>query len=135
MDEALISFSDFGRTYFGHWLRDDLTVSLLGNTQRPFVKLYKARYFHANGYVALTEHNPTFIKEAKIKKLFVVSDYSQNSSKIARYMELRKRIETKLNPENIKNVGVYLSHTLLKPSVVTVHAGNNSIHVVSRRPV
>ena len=57
MDEALISFSDFGRTYFGHWLRDDLTVSLLGNTQRPFIQLYKSRYYHANGYAALTEYN------------------------------------------------------------------------------
>ena len=109
MDEALISFSDFGRIYFGHWLRDNLTVSLLGNQQRPFVKLYKPRYFHVKGYAALTEYNPHFIQEANVKELSIAFDYSQNSLKIARYLVLRKRIETKLNPETIKHVGVYLS--------------------------
>ena len=109
MDEALISFSDFGRIYFGHWLRDDLTVSLLGNRQRPLVKLYKPRYFHSNGYAVLTEYNQHFIKEAGVKKLSVVFDYSQNSLKVARYLAIRKLIETKLNPEAIKYVGVYLS--------------------------
>jgi capsular polysaccharide biosynthesis protein len=108
IDEAIISLSDYGAFFFGHWLRDDLSSSLIGEQSRPYITLYNPKYQHVLGYSSLTDYQQIYVSDAKVKNLWLLTDFSQNSFKIDRYLALRSRIQHKLNPADIKYSGVYL---------------------------
>ncbi|WP_347989161.1 glycosyltransferase family 61 protein [Methylomonas sp. AM2-LC] len=108
MNEAIISLSDYGAFFFGHWLRDDLSSALIGDLSRPFITLYKPKYQHLDGYSSLTDYQQIYVSRAKVKNLWLLTDFSQNSYKVERYLALRTRMQHKLNPVDIKYSGVYL---------------------------
>ena len=110
LENAVMTDNEIIHQYFGHWLRDFLTSTLVGTTNMQSVAFKKPSYFHASDYSSMLEINTQYGNHGKINNLFLLEDYSQNSFKVNRYRELRKRLGTKM-PSSAQNSskGVFMA--------------------------
>ena len=108
LDCAYIADTDNGHQYFGHWLRDDVTATLINAKQIHPIFLQKPKHFQVTEYESLINPNYILAKKGRVKNLHILSDFSQNSHKVARYMEIRRRIKESLKPISTKFNGVYI---------------------------
>lgn len=96
-----------GARYFGHWLTDDCTTSLLepqiGRTH--FLKAPRS-WTHVAQYRELFGIDSPEIVAARFEELTLVIDIGQNANRRARFRTLRGRLRSRLRP--IASQGVYL---------------------------
>jgi hypothetical protein len=95
ISDALIASSVYTSRYFGHWLTEALPLSLIAESMAvssivPSQKVYK----HQLEYNSLLRLSPLFVAQAQCGKLTIVDDFSQNSFKRERYIEIRDRIKS-----------------------------------------
>ncbi|WP_299592416.1 glycosyltransferase family 61 protein [uncultured Tateyamaria sp.] len=82
-----------GSHYFGSYMRDELPLGLLPPEGAPCITVSTNTYEHEAGYrKILSLPRPPRMAAARIDELTVYSDYAQNSSKAARYRQLRQRL-------------------------------------------
>lgn len=109
LERAFIADTDEGHEFFGHWLRDDVAATLINHDNIPAIFLQKPKHFQVPQYESLMNVKMLLAKKGRIKNLHILSDFSQNSYKVARYMEFRRRIKEKLNPISTKYAGVFIA--------------------------
>ena len=109
LGSAVLTDSDIANQYFGHWLQDAVPASLVGNNQMPSLAFRKPHYQHATDYSVLFHLNTIYGNSGSVDNLYLLSDFSQNSYKVKRYMELRQRLQNKLNPANCQFDGVFIA--------------------------
>ena len=96
-----------GNQFFGHWLTDDLPLTLLASEHAPVLSTQITPSIHPPEYLALSSLDCRRVILADVRSLIVFDDISQGPNKRARYQELRLR----LNAGRIvkqDHVGVYL---------------------------
>ncbi len=113
LDRALIADTDEGHEYFGHWLRDDVTSSLIGNDSMPPIFMQSVKYAHAAEYNQLMDIRVLLAKNGRVKNLHLLRDFSQNSHRIGRYLTMRCRIQEKLKPKSCTYTGVFIARGAL----------------------
>jgi capsular polysaccharide biosynthesis protein len=97
ISEAQLSTSWLGSQFFGHWLRDDLTVGLLGPTP---LSVPGQHYPDADDYLKYFGQKPTApVDKAMIDHLTIYQDFSQNSLKRKRYDKLRAKMSEQFPKE------------------------------------
>ncbi len=96
-----------GSKYFFHWLADDCTKHLLAEEFTVPLCLRTPAYGHKQKYQEYFGQQPVPTDRARIDKLILFQDFSQNSSKRKRYHVLRDRIKSRF-PTNSTNAYVYL---------------------------
>ena len=84
LDCAYIADTDEGHEYFGHWLRDDVTATLINSKQINPIFLQKPRHFQVAEYESLINPNYILAKKGRIRNLHILSDFSQNSHKVSK---------------------------------------------------
>ncbi|WP_299204260.1 glycosyltransferase family 61 protein [uncultured Tateyamaria sp.] len=83
-----------GSHYFGSYMRDELPLGLLPPEGAPCITVTTNAYGHEASYRKLLSlPKPPRTTAARISELTLYSDFSQNSSKAARYRELRQRVQ------------------------------------------
>lgn len=99
-----------GSHYFGSYMRDELPLGLLPPEGAQCITVVTNAYEHEAGYRnILSLPCPPRVAAARIKELTMYSDFAQNSSKQARYVELRQRMRHHFKGlEPRSSSGVYL---------------------------
>ena len=111
VDEARLVTSTEGSHFFGPLLQSDFPLELIApNDQKNFTVATRP-YEHSAAYRRLFSLPPERrLTRARFRRLIVYSDFAQNSFKIARYVELRRRLRTHVSPVGRATTrGVYLS--------------------------
>lgn len=108
LDSALLVDSDFSSRFFGHWLRDEMSASLIATNEMPAIALHTANYLHATGYIDMLKPSVIYGFRGKVSNLNLLIDYSQGSHKQARYAQLRERLEL-LGFQDNPFTGVYIA--------------------------
>ncbi len=110
-EKALMVDNDFSNKFFGHWVHDELSAlnikKLPDNTQK--IGIHIPDYSHAQGYLDMIQTEVQYGFSGVVDELYLLSDYSQNSYKQARYRAIKKCIAQKLQPKNTQYNGVYIA--------------------------
>jgi len=89
---AALACTYYGSVYFGHWMRDDLSLHLAAESIDVPVVSKRPTYHHEPGYCALLEIQQTALDWARFDELIFIEDVGQNSYKRARYRTIRSRL-------------------------------------------
>jgi hypothetical protein len=107
-----------GNTWFGHWLLDDTTMFLAGETTgSPFI-LERPRYQHEAGYRSLLQIPAVCMARARFRELVVFDDGGQNDFKAARYRQLRERLRRQPDARGSDNVYISRGATGRRRSLI-----------------
>lgn len=108
--EANLVTSTEGSHFFGPLLQCDFPLELISVDDPANIRMSTKPYEHARGYRSLLQlPDIRCLHRARIRRLVMYSDFAQNSHKIARYEELRRRLRSSVRPTG-KGMrrGVYL---------------------------
>lgn len=89
IDQAVLATTPYGIKYFGHWMVDDLPLTLAAQTIGAPVSTLADHTPHQTQYLDLLEFNSPVVSSARFKKLVVLQDHGQNDYKQERYARLR----------------------------------------------
>jgi hypothetical protein len=98
--EGALAASYYGSLYFGHWLTDDLTLHLAAEPLGKPITPARRIYGHESNYLELFNIQPHYTNQVRCKNLIILDDFSQNSYKRQRYLELRSRLQNALPSAN-----------------------------------
>lgn len=99
-----------GSHFFGSFLRDEFPLALLPDRDDTCISVPTKAYVHEDGYrKVLSVPQAPCVSSARVDALTLFSDFSQNSSKRARYRELRHRLRRHFaDTPRTPATGVYL---------------------------
>lgn len=137
LNQAVVTDSDFAYTYFGHWMHDAAPATLVGTVEIPSVSLRNPHYPHAIQYQKLFNLNHIYGNKGVIESAYLLSDFSQNSSKKSRYLTLRDNIKHNLQAQDTSYAGVFiargqlgLGRTLTNELEVINHLQNKGFDII-----
>jgi Glycosyltransferase 61 len=99
-DQAVLASTYYGSFYFGHWLKDDLSLYLAAEKLGKPIKPARKPYGHEPGYLDLLNIQLQELNTAYFENLILIDDFGQNSYKFQRYLELRLRLQKSSIPMN-----------------------------------
>lgn len=85
----------YGNRYFGHWVYDDLTLSIAAEALDHPVIIARRPYHHEPGYRQLLGLEARTCTEGVFERMLLLEDVGQNSFKKRRYQELRARLRSR----------------------------------------
>lgn len=94
----------FGGIYFGHWMRDDLTLALAAEEIDEPLIVERAAFRHEPGYRELLGVHACAQAACAFDRIVVVEDFSQNACKRKRYDELRARLAARIPGAPLRRV-------------------------------
>jgi hypothetical protein len=83
----------YGNLYFGHWLHDDLLLTLAAGALAPPVQIDRRPYLHERGYAEALGIESRTVNPARFDELFVIEDSGRNAHRRRRYQIIRARVE------------------------------------------
>ncbi len=107
--QAVITDADVGLSYFGHWMREVVPASFVGTPEIPSLSLRRPHYSHAAQYEQFFKLKTIYANKGLVENCYLLSDFSQNSYKLKRYLTLRDNLKVSLNPTNIAYEGVFIA--------------------------
>lgn len=87
--EAAVRSSYIGCHFFGHWLRDDCATHLLASEYGPPISMPTPLWPDQAGYRAVFGQSSVTPRRARIRKLILFDDITQNAHKADRFRKLR----------------------------------------------
>lgn len=93
-----------GATYFGHWLRDDVPTYMLSKQYGLPISMAKNGWPDKDYYANVFQQNWQNHFVGHADRVTVFSDYSQNSSKVQRYRQLRDQVRNAHNPKHQNHI-------------------------------
>ena len=109
LKQAVISDSDVGAEYFGHWVREVIPASFVGTDEIPSLSLRLPPHTHAAAYASMTKMRTIYANKGLVENLYFLSDFSQNSYKLQRYLTIRDNIKSSLDPKETGYKGVFIA--------------------------
>ncbi|HWL58445.1 MAG TPA: glycosyltransferase family 61 protein [Paracoccus sp. (in: a-proteobacteria)] len=99
LPEAHLVSTWTGADFFGNFIQDSLPLELIPKPDQPCIGAPTKPYLHEAGYRDLLDlPAPPMPGHARVARLTLYRDFSQNSYKVARYEELRSRLRAHLGP-------------------------------------
>ena len=137
LKQAVLSDSDVGAEYFGHWMREVVPASFVGTPEIPSLSLRVPSHKHAAGYAAITKMHTLYANQGLVENLCFLSDFSQNSYKLQRYLRIRENLKDSLDPKETGYKGVFIARgqsgskrTLLNENEVIRHLQSKGFDVI-----
>ena len=137
LSQAVVTDADVGLSYFGHWMREVVPASLVGTREIPSLSLRRPHYSHAAQYEQFFKLKTIYANKGTVENLYLLSDFSQNSYKLKRYLTLRDNLEDSLKPQDIAYKGVFIARgqtgskrALINESEVISHLQKNGFDVI-----
>lgn len=93
---AALACTYYGGIFFGHWMRDDLSLALAAEGIDKPVTIQRAAFRHEPGYRELLGIHTAARAACAFDRIVVVEDFSQNAFKRKRYDELRARLAARI---------------------------------------
>ncbi len=109
LNQAVLTDTDVGISYFGHWLREVVPASLVGSDVIPSISVRRPHFRHAAQYEHFFKLQTIYTNKGVVENCFLLSDFSQNSYKLERYLTLRDNLKSSLNPSDITYNGVFIA--------------------------
>ena len=109
LNQAVLTDTDVGISYFGHWLREVVPASLVGSDVIPSLSMRRPHFRHAAQYEQFFKLQTIYANQGVVENCFLLSDFSQNSYKLERYLTLRDNLKSSLNPSDIAYNGVFIA--------------------------
>ena len=109
LKQAVVTDTDVGIAYFGHWLREVVPACLVGSDAIPSLSMRRPPFKHAAQYEQFFKLQTIYANKGVVENCFLLSDFSQNSYKLARYLTLRENLKSSLNPSDIVSNGVFIA--------------------------
>lgn len=91
--KAAIACTACGNRYFGHWMTDDLTLTLAARQLAEPITVARKPYSHEPEYLHLFGIQARALAQAKCSELIIIEDIGQNKFKRERYDFLRSRLK------------------------------------------
>jgi hypothetical protein len=88
-EEAAVRSSYIGCHFFGHWLRDDSATHLLAGEYGTPISMPTPVWPDQAGYLAVFGQRSVMPRRARVRKLILFEDITQNSHKAERFRKLR----------------------------------------------
>ncbi len=137
LQQAVVTDADIGLSYFGHWMREVVPASLVGTTEIPSLSLRRPHYSHAAQYAQFFKLQTIYANKGSVDNLYLLSDFSQNSYKLKRYLTLRDNLKDSLKPQDIVHKGVFIARgqsgsnrALINEDEVIAHLEKNGFDVI-----
>jgi len=92
--EAALACTFSGNRYFGHWMTDDVTLTLAAQQIAEAIRTSQELTAHQVDYSNLLEIAATPVHQAYFKRLIVIQDFGQNQFKRERYEYIRSKLRT-----------------------------------------
>ena len=102
--EAAIGCTFVGNRYFGHWLTDNLTLTLAAQRLAMAVRPSQPLTNHQQEYSDYLDIYCTPIKNARFKELIIIDDYGQNQYKYERYESIRSKFKETSTYQSVPGV-------------------------------
>ena len=109
LNQAVVTDTDIGHVHFGHWLREVVPASLVGSDAIPSLSMRRPHFRHAAQYEKFFKLQTIYANKGLVENCFLLSDFSQNSYKLTRYLTLRDNLKSSLNPSDITYNGVFIA--------------------------
>ncbi len=104
MPAAALSSTFMGSKYFGHWLRDDASLTLAAEGLGPTIEVARQPYSHEAGYREMLGLPDNLVSRGRFGELILLDDWSQNAYKRRRYQELRARFRRAMPAEGAQRI-------------------------------
>lgn len=101
---AALACTFYGSFYFGHWMRDDLSLALAAAEIDKPVITSRTAFRHEPGYRDLLSAHPLARAACAFGRIVVIEDFPQNTSKRRRYEELRARLAVRIPETGCRRV-------------------------------
>ncbi|BAS58169.1 hypothetical protein NIES2135_24450 [Leptolyngbya boryana NIES-2135] len=102
--EAALACTFVGNLYFGHWVRDDLTLTLAAQQFAQAVRTAQKLTNHQQEYSHLLNIHSTPVSKARIKELTIFEDFGQNQYKRERYEYIRSKFSSLSSHQTVEGV-------------------------------
>lgn len=89
INEAVLATTPYGIKYFGHWMVDDLPLTLAAQAIGAPVSTLTDHTAHQKQYLDMLGFSSSTVTSTRFKKLVVFQDHGQNDYKRERYARLR----------------------------------------------
>ena len=137
LKQAVLTDTDVGIGYFGHWLREVVPACLVGSNTIPSLSMRRPPFKHAAQYEQFFKLNTIYANKGVVENCFLLSDFSQNSYKLQRYLTLRDNLKSSLNLSDIAYKGVFIARgntgakrLLINENEVIAHLEKRSFDIV-----
>lgn len=94
--DAVLSTSHYGIRFFGHWMTDDLTLTLAARELGDPVSVLLRPTAHQTQYLSLLDCAAPVLDDVFFDRLVILDDHGQNRYKQRRYATLRQRARAKV---------------------------------------
>lgn len=91
--EAALACTLCGNRYFGHWMTDDLSLTLAAQQLAKAVRTSQKLSNHQVEYSNLFDIYSTPVTKAQFKELIIIEDFGQNKFKHERYKYIRSKLK------------------------------------------
>ena len=92
LETAVLASTAFGVKFFGHWLMDDMPLTLAARRLGEPISVLPCLSEHQHAYTTFLGTDATRVLDAQIKELVIIDDVGQNAFKAQRLEELRSRL-------------------------------------------
>ncbi|WP_205481318.1 glycosyltransferase family 61 protein [Sphingomonas arenae] len=106
IEEGALCSTYVTERYFGHWLTDGLAHELWAQDQKldPLVLPSPPVRIHETGYRELTGLRAREVRQAHVRRLWLIEDHELSASRVARVERIRQRIRSEVGPGGPKRV-------------------------------
>jgi capsular polysaccharide biosynthesis protein len=92
IERAVLASTSFGVRFFGHWLLDDVPLTLAAKRVGEAINVTPELSPHQKAYAKLMGANSRSILNAQVKELIIIDDIGQNDYKADRLEEMRAKL-------------------------------------------
>jgi len=102
--EAALACTFIGNRYFGHWLTDDLPLTLAAQQLAKAVRTAQRLTDHQQEYSNFLGIHSTPVNKARFKELSFIEDFGQNEYKRERYEYIRSKFKNISSHQAVQGV-------------------------------
>jgi capsular polysaccharide biosynthesis protein len=104
ISEAVLASTHYGIKYFGHWMTDDLPLTLAAQDIGHAVSALTRPTDHQRQYLALLGIEVPVVEAALFDRIVVLDDVGQNAYKRDRLVTLRELVRAQVQPAHHRGV-------------------------------
>ncbi|NER79800.1 MAG: glycosyltransferase family 61 protein [Leptolyngbya sp. SIO1D8] len=104
IDHAVLTSSYCGNVYFGHFIFDELPLTLAAKKLGKPISTYREKFYHESEYRVLLNLYSHPVSQASFKEIIVIDDVSWNDYKVERIESMRSRLRELIPTKNPKGV-------------------------------
>jgi hypothetical protein len=116
--EAALACTFVGNRYFGHWMTDDLTLTLAAQQLSKAVRTSQKQTDHQLEYSSILNIDSAPVTKGRFKKLIIIEDFGQNKFKRERYEYIRAKLRNQSSLQSGQGIMLLRGNSGVKRSLL-----------------